>query len=79
MIIYLIITFLVTYFAIKKWSDEMLKKVKTSKYREWADTPEFWYIVLTIVFWPVVVPGYFLWKLMDKITNKIKKKDEESL
>lgn len=76
-IIYLIITFLVTYFAINKWKDAMFKRL--GKYGSWADTPEFWYMAAMIIFWPVTVPGYFLWKLMDKITNKTKKKDEESL
>jgi hypothetical protein len=71
MVVYLIIQFLVVYFCIKKWSPEMLRKITYERtFSAWVETKEFWYIALTILFWPVVIPSMFIWKILDKLTAK---------
>lgn len=71
MVVYLIIQFLVVYFCVKKWSPEMFRKMNYERdIDNWVETKEFWYIALTIVFWPVVIPSIFIWKGLDKITAK---------
>lgn len=57
------------YFSVKKWSPEMLRRAK-EEHDDWAETKEFWYIVLTIIFWPIVIPSMFAWKGLDKVTAK---------
>lgn len=70
MVVYLIIQFLVVYFSVKMWSGEMLRKVDNNKYVNWVDTKEFWFITLTILFWPVVIPSMFVWRGLDKLIEK---------
>lgn len=69
MVVYLIFQFLVVYFSVKKWSPEMLRRAKEEN-DDWAETKEFWYIVLTIIFWTIVIPSMFAWKGLDKLTEK---------
>lgn len=71
MIVYLIIQFLVVYFCVKKWSPEMFRKMDyVRSFTAWVETREFWFMALTIVFWPIVIPSMIIWKFLDKITEK---------
>lgn len=69
MVIYFILQFLVIYFCIKKWSPEMLRRADYES-DDWVETKEFWYITLTIIFWPIVLPSMIVWKFLDKLTAK---------
>lgn len=80
--IYCIISFVFFYIGYQIWEKAMNKKCKKSDWPgmsiDWSDTLEFWKIILTAILWPVIVPGYILWKLMDKITNKYFKNEKNS-
>ena len=62
--IYIIINFIIFYIAVKKWG----KALTANNF--WMDIKEFWYILAVTLFWPLVIPGYIMWRILDRITNK---------
>lgn len=79
-IFYLVLEFLAVYVAMKLYSKKMLKRVKEERgISAWADTKEFWLILLSILLGPIAMLCIIAWKLLDKLTSKLNLfKDEES-
>ena len=66
--IYLLIGFVIFFFMYKKYWHVMLERKKT--YDAWPEYKEFWIVALTSVFWPLTLPGYIIWQLLEKLYNK---------
>lgn len=72
MVIYLICQFLVIYFSVKKWLSVILYRVDNeNRIDAWVETKEFWFMLLTILFWTVIIPSTICWLILDRITKNI--------
>lgn len=72
-LIYLLGAIVCCFFSWKKWG----KAVKNREdYKMFIDVPEFWYVCLITVLYPISVPIYAFWHLLELIYNKFKKEDE---
>ena len=78
-LLYLLVAFVVFFFMYKKFWDKVENR---KKYSAWIDVPQFWAIVLVPLFWPLSLPGYLLWQLLEKLyinlNQENSEKDEES-
>jgi hypothetical protein len=62
----------------KKYGKAFKKKIErkpgryTSDYM-WTETQEFWLIFGIPALWPLALPSYIIWQLLERIYNKFNK------
>ena len=87
LLLYLFIGFIVFFFMWKKYEEKFKVKIAPrpgSSYPDnsWMETQEFWIMLLVPLFWPLSLPGLFIWRILEIIytnQNKNKKEDGETI
>jgi hypothetical protein len=70
-IIYVFIAFIVFFFTYKKYIEDLRDSM--SPYSILLEHKEFWIIVLVPLFWVLSLPMIIMWKILEKIYNKLNK------
>ena len=70
-IIYIFIAFIVFFFTYKKYIEDLRDSM--CPYSILFEHKEFWIIALVPLFWVLSLPMIIMWKILDKIYNKLNK------
>lgn len=71
--VYLLGAIICCFFSWKKWGKPIRSRKNHSII---VEIPEFWYIALITVLYPISLPIYAFWQVLELIYNKFKKEDE---
>ena len=78
---YLFVGFVVFFLCYKKYMPQIEKRQRQANFHGsldvMVDFREFWFMVLIPGFWPLTLPGIFLWKQLEKIYIKYDNKYDE--